>query len=58
VLAKHSSGLILARTEGLRNGQEIDRVVDGMSYPTYLNDRAKMHLIAEKTRQEYYERLK
>jgi hypothetical protein len=45
-----------ADTEGLRQGQEIDRVVDGINYETYLIDPAKMHEVAVKTRKEYYER--
>lgn len=46
----------LAETEGLRDGQEIDRVVDGRQYSTYLNDPADMYRIAEKSRREYFER--
>lgn len=46
----------LAETEGLRDGQEIDRVVSGSRYSTYLNDPADMYKIAKKSRREYFER--
>jgi hypothetical protein len=57
VVRREDVSEVTAQTEGLGDGQEIDRVVDGQNYPTYLNNPEKMHTIAEKTRQEYYERL-
>ena len=48
---------VLAETEGLRDNQSVDRVVDGQRYENYLNNRDQMFKIAEKTRREYFERL-
>lgn len=44
-------------TEGFTSGQEIDRVVDGQNYETFLADPAAMFATAEKTRLDYLEQL-
>jgi hypothetical protein len=45
-----------AETEGLREGQDVDRVVDGIGYKTYLNDKGLMIQKAEQTRLAYMAR--
>ena len=44
---------ITVEAEGLEDGQSFDRVVDGMNYPTYLNDPAVMFKMAESVRQDF-----
>jgi hypothetical protein len=57
VAARQGNGtIVLAETEGLREGQAIDRVVNGLGYDTYLNERTNMFIIAEQARLEYLER--
>ena len=48
---------ILVVTEGLRPGQEIDKVVDGLTYPPFLNSLEDFARIAEKARREFFERM-
>ncbi len=51
-------GLVVnVQTEGLRDGQEVDREVDGHNYETWLNNPADFERVAEKARREYLERL-
>lgn len=45
------------QTEGIGDGQEYDREVDGSNYETWLNPPAEFERIATKSRQEYFERL-
>lgn len=44
------------QTEGLREGQEIDREVDGKNYPPFLNRFEDFQRVAEKARREFLER--
>ncbi len=48
--------VIEAETEGLGEGQNIDRVVDGQRYDAYLVNPVDMYRIAEQTRRDYLER--
>lgn len=43
-------------TEGFDGSEEIDRVVDGLNYPTYLNEKEDMLKAAENVRKEYLKR--
>lgn len=57
VMVRAESGLEFeAQTEGFMRGQPVDRVVDGNSYPTYLNDLAKMRAVANLTREQFLAR--
>jgi hypothetical protein len=47
---------VTVNAEGLSDGASIDRVVDGMDYPTYLNDPTNMFKIAEQTQKAFLER--
>jgi hypothetical protein len=48
---------IPVQTEGLREGQEVDRVVDGINYETWVHDR-ELHMKSTiKARAEYLERI-
>jgi hypothetical protein len=42
--------VLKAETEGLGGGQDIDRVINGLAYKTYLNDQEKTHRIARAAR--------
>lgn len=44
------------QTEVLREGQEIDRVIDGKNYETYLNDIKDFRRVVDKARREFFER--
>ena len=44
-------------TEGLRDGQEVDRVVDGKNYEPFINPLKDFQRVAEKARREYLERI-
>jgi hypothetical protein len=46
----------VAETEGLRHGQAIDRVIKGLHYPRYINDKDKMLAMAAKIRRDYLDR--
>ena len=46
------------QTEGLREGQGIDREVNGKDYPPFLNKLEDFQRVAEKAREEYFERIK
>lgn len=46
------------QTEGFREGQEVDREVDGIDYPPFLNNLSDFQRVAEKARREYLERIK
>lgn len=47
---------VIIQTEGLREGQEIDRVVDGLNYETWVHDRELHIKSAIKARREFLER--
>ena len=47
---------ITVNTEGLNEGAAIDRVVDGIDYPTYLIDPTDMYKVAEKAREDFLAR--
>lgn len=47
---------ITVNTEGLSDGASVDRVVDGMDYPTYLNDPTHMFKVAEQARLDFLAR--
>lgn len=49
--------IVDVQTEGLREGQEIDREIDGKNYPPFLNRLEDFQRVAEKSRKEYLERL-
>lgn len=58
VSVEHEDGTHLqAQTEGFFSNQEIDRVVDGQNYESFLADPAEMFRVAEKTRIDYLEQL-
>lgn len=44
------------QTEGFREGQEVDREVDGKNYKPFLNRLEDFERVAEKARREYFER--
>jgi len=44
-------------TEKIRSDQEVDQVVDGLEYETWLEDPEKFKAVAEKARHEYDDRL-
>ncbi len=46
----------VAVTDFLVDGQEIDRIVNGHGYPTYLNSGIKMHILAREARLAYLAR--
>lgn len=46
------------QTEGLREGQEVDREVNGISYEPFLNRLEDFQRVAQRSREEYFERLK
>lgn len=46
------------QTEGFREGQQIDREVDGKNYTPFLNRLEDFQRVAKKARQEYFERIK
>jgi len=46
------------QTEGFREGQEVDREVDGKNYKPFLNRLEDFQRVAEKARKEYLERTK
>lgn len=48
---------VQAITEGFVQGQDIDRVVDGQIYETFLADQNAMYEAAEKARVDYLEQL-
>lgn len=48
---------VTVETEGLREGQKIDREVDGKNYETWLQPPKDFERIATKSRQEYFDRL-
>ncbi|OGY23119.1 MAG: hypothetical protein A2Y57_03235 [Candidatus Woykebacteria bacterium RBG_13_40_7b] len=48
---------IEAVTEGLREGQSFDRIVDGERYMTFLNDPALFKKIATEAREDYLRQL-
>jgi hypothetical protein len=45
--------MVTVETEGLGDGQQIDRVVDGMNYPSYLNNPTRMFEIAARVREDF-----
>ena len=47
---------VKVQTEGLRPGQNVDRKVDGKDYETWLNDPSDFERVANKAREEYFER--
>lgn len=47
---------ITVNTEGLSDDASVDRVVDGMDYPTYLNDPTDMFKVAEQAREDFLAR--
>lgn len=49
--------IVQAETEILGPGQETDRKVDGMNYPSYLMDKQKIFAVAKRSRKAYYERM-
>lgn len=46
------------QTEGFREGQEIDREVDGKNYEPFLNKVEDFQRVAEKSRREYFDRIR
>ncbi len=46
------------QTEGLREDQHIDREVDGKNYKPFLNPLGDFQKVAEKSRNEYFERVR
>jgi hypothetical protein len=44
---------IEVQTEIMGDGQEVDREVDGLDYPPFLNELADFQRVAENTREEY-----
>lgn len=50
--------MVDVETEGLREGQGVDREVNGKEYKPFLNDLKDFQRIAEKARNEYFERHK
>ena len=48
--------IVDVQTEGFREGQEVDREVDGKSYKPFLNPLSDFQRVAEKSRKEYLER--
>lgn len=48
--------IIDIQTEGLREGQEVDREIDGKNYNLFLNRVEDFQRVAEKARKEYLER--
>jgi hypothetical protein len=48
---------IVVQTEGLREGQEIDREVNDKNYKPFLNRLEDFQRVAEKSRREYLERI-
>lgn len=48
---------LIVNTEGLRDGSLIDRIVDGLEYPTYLNEQSVMLASATQTREDYFMRV-
>ena len=44
---------VTVENEGLGDNQDIDRAVDGLDYPTYLNDPTEMFKVADKAREDY-----
>lgn len=48
--------IVDVQTEGLREGQEIDREIDGKKYESFLNRLGEFQRVAEKARREYLER--
>ena len=58
-VARTPDGLMLpVVTEALGPGQEIEKQVSGMWFPTWLNDPGRFREVAEITRREYDERIK
>lgn len=49
--------VIQVQAEGLREGQEVDREINGNNYETWLNDPVDFERVAEKARREYFERM-
>jgi hypothetical protein len=49
---------VSVQTEGLRDVQEVDRIVDGRNYETWLNPPEDFERIAARSRLEYFERQK
>ncbi len=47
---------VLVQTEGIREGQQIDREVDGRDYEPFLNKIEDFQRVAEKARRAYIER--
>lgn len=47
---------ITVNAEGLSDGASIDRVIDGMDYPTYLNNPTDMFKAARQTREDFFAR--
>ena len=45
------------QTEGLRDGQEVDREIDEENYKPFLNPLSDFQRVAEKSRREYLERM-
>lgn len=45
------------QTEGFREGQEVDREIDGEDYKPFLNPLTDFQRVAEKSRKEYLERM-
>lgn len=56
--AKTKNGVVEVETEGLREGQEVDREVDGENYEPFLNSLEDFQKVAERARREYYQRLR
>ena len=46
------------QTEGLREGQEVDREINGKNYKPFLNPIGDFQRVAEKARKEYLERVR
>jgi hypothetical protein len=47
---------VSVNTEGLSDGASIDRVINGIDYPTYLNDPTVMFKVAEQARDDFLAR--
>lgn len=52
----HNGQAVSVRTEGLREGQQVDAEVDGMNYETWLNPPEDFVRVATRSCKDYYER--
>lgn len=56
-MATEDGQLVEVQTEGLREGQEVDREVNGRSYEPFLNPVDDFRRVARRSREEFLERL-